>query len=187
MNLPSWRQTNSWRLKADSRHEGKLGDMQAFSSLLNFLWRHFHHFTSILPSCVSLSACEGKIEVNWWKCLHEGKIEVKWCKCLHEKKWWKCLYAFTSVSYLHEGRFITPCKKTSFQTVYLCVFNSPLTLLYTFQSDLDEMEKGVGNANHDFAPYVLKRSNPESRFPVNAGISGFVAATGETVNIVDVL
>jgi hypothetical protein len=47
------------------------------------------------------------------------------------------------------------------------------------------MENGVGNANHDFAPPVLKRSNPESRFPVNAGITGFVAATGETLNIVD--
>ena len=47
------------------------------------------------------------------------------------------------------------------------------------------MENGVGNSNHDFAPPVLKRSNPESRFPVNAGITGFVAATGETLNIID--
>ena len=47
------------------------------------------------------------------------------------------------------------------------------------------MENGVGYANHEFVPPTIKRSNPDSRFPVNAGITGYVAATGETLNIVD--
>ena len=48
------------------------------------------------------------------------------------------------------------------------------------------MENGVGYNNHDNnIPIPPKRSNPESRFPVNAGITGFVAATGETLNIID--
>ena len=42
------------------------------------------------------------------------------------------------------------------------------------------MENGVSGNE-----YINRRSHPESRFPVNAGITGFVAATGETLNIVD--
>jgi hypothetical protein len=46
------------------------------------------------------------------------------------------------------------------------------------------MENGLGCGNHDaFVP--VRRSNPDSRFPVNAGITGYVAATGETLNIKD--
>jgi hypothetical protein len=47
------------------------------------------------------------------------------------------------------------------------------------------MENGVGYSNHEFVPPIIKRSSPDSRFPVNAGITGYVAATGETLNIID--
>ena len=47
------------------------------------------------------------------------------------------------------------------------------------------MENGVCYSNHEFLPPIIKRSNPDSRFPVNAGITGYVAATGETLNIID--
>jgi hypothetical protein len=45
------------------------------------------------------------------------------------------------------------------------------------------MENGNGSGTHDAVP--ARRTHPDNRFPVNAGITGYVAATGETLNIKD--
>ena len=75
---------------ADGRHEGKMSEMQEFSSLLNFSWKHFHHFTSILPSWWSVS-------LGLWQ---QNRSEVMKMPLWKIKKWWKCLHVFMSVSYL---------------------------------------------------------------------------------------
>lgn len=55
------------------------------------------------------------------------------------------------------------------------------------QNDLNEFENGLGGGSgpntNDHHPN--RRLHLENRFPVNAGITGFVAATGDTLNIKD--
>ena len=54
------------------------------------------------------------------------------------------------------------------------------------QDDLDRESAAANVSNNTDLPPLPKRSTStafESRFPMNAGITGYVAATGESVNI----
>ena len=108
MNLPSWSQTDDQRPTADIKAKSKnhtlygtfkrwltifeVTDMNAKSKKRG--WKCLRVGTFAFMSVTHKIAFEGKIEVKWWKCLHENLYEVK---CVNRYVYISILRSFWAV------------------------------------------------------------------------------------------